>query len=108
MPQITPYIYEGGTLTAALTDQGTAVANATKRIIQAATLVNTTGAPVVCTVIFIDSASASRAKISARPVAAGESYNCPELVGKGILALGKVQASGLGVSFDYTAVDIVG
>lgn len=107
MPSIVPIIFMGGTLTAALTDQGSIVPASHKRIIQSATLVNTTAATVPCTVNFVDAAAGVRPKISARPLIAGESYNCPELIGKGMEALGKVQAMGLGVSFDYTAVDIV-
>jgi hypothetical protein len=77
------------------------------RIIKSATLVNTTGAPVACTVSFVDAAAGVHPKISARSLAAGESYNCPELIGKGLKAGGVVKASGLGVAFDYTATDIV-
>jgi hypothetical protein len=107
MPRIDPYVYEGGTLTGALSDQGTVVAANTKRIIQSAALVNTTAAPVLCTVNFVDGGTGVHPKISARPVAAGETYLCPELIGKGINQLGKIQALGLGVSFDYTAIEIV-
>lgn len=107
MPQIKTFIFDGSTLTAAMTDQGAIVAVNTKRVIQSASLVNTTTAPVPCSVNFVDAGGVARPKISARPVAAGETYNCPELVGKGINALGKVQALGAGVSFDYTAIEIV-
>lgn len=107
MSKISPYIYEGGILGAALADQGVAVAANTKRIIQSAALVNTTAAPVLCSVQLFDEANVGHPKISARPIAPGETYLCPELIGKGLNALGKVQALGAGVSFDYTAVDIV-
>lgn len=107
MPAITPYIYVGGTLTGALTAQGTAVAANTKRIIQSASLVNPTGAPVACSVTILDGSAVSHPKISAKNIPAGDTYNCPELIGKGVEALGVVQALGAGVLFDYTAVDIV-
>lgn len=104
---ISTYIFDGATLTATLDAQGTAVPASTTRIIKSATLVNTTAAPVLCTVSLVDASAVVHPKISARAVAAGESYNCPELVGKGMSAAGQVKASGLGVSFDYTATDIV-
>jgi hypothetical protein len=104
---ITTYIFDGTTLTATLDQQGTTVPANTVRIIKSATLVNTTGAPVLCTVSFVDAAAAVHPKISARAIAAGESYNCPELIGKGLNAAGVIKASGLGVAFDYTATDIV-
>lgn len=102
-----PYVFDGAVLGAALATQGSVVPLSTTRIIRSATLVNTTAAPVVCSVQVLDAAAASHPKISARAIAAGETYNCPELVGKGINAGGALQAMGLGVSFDYTATDIV-
>ena len=107
MPRIDTYIYEGGVLTASLTDQGVAVGANTKRIIQSATLVNKTAGAVQCSVSFIDSGGVERPKISLRPLGINETYLCPELIGKGINQLGKVQALGLGVHFDYTAIEIV-
>jgi hypothetical protein len=103
----TPYIYDGAILGAALASQGTVVPTATSRIIKSASLVNPTAAPVVCSVSVLDAGGASHPKISGRAIAAGETYFCPELVGKGINAGGVVQAMGAGVSFDYTATDIV-
>lgn len=103
----TPYIYDGAVLGAAMANQGTVVPTATARIVKSATLVNSTAAPVVCSVSVLDAGGTLHPKISARPIAAGESYTCPELVGKGINAGGVLQAMGAGVSFDYTATDIV-
>lgn len=107
MTTVTVYIHDGATLTATLDPQGTTVAANTKRVIKSAALVNVTGAPVVCSVAIVDAAAAIHTKISAKPIAAGETYNCPELIGKGMSALSVVKASGLGVLFDYTAAEIV-
>lgn len=107
---ITPYIFEGGVLTAAAATYGTVVPVSTKRIIKSASLINTTAAPVQCSVYLVPSgatASSANIKISLRAIAAGETYSCPELIGKGLNAAGFVQALGLGVTFDYTATDIV-
>lgn len=54
-------------------------------IIDKFTVTNTTGAPVVFTVKLIASggvASASNTVLSAKSIAAGETYTCPELVGQ--------------------------
>ena len=45
--------------------------------------------------------------VSARAIAAGESYPCPELINQGIDAGGFVAASGVGLTFKYTATDFV-
>lgn len=104
------YIYDGAQLTGSAATYGTAVPALTKRIIKSAALCNTTGSPVACTVYLVPSggtAGASNTYISARSIAAGETYNCPELIGEGLNAAGFVQALGLSVTFKYTAVEIV-
>lgn len=107
---ITPYIYDGGLLTAAATTQGTVVGALTRRIIKAASITNTTAATVAATVYLVPSggaAGAGNTSISARSIAPGETYPCPELNGQGLNAAGFVQAMGLGLTFKYTALDIV-
>lgn len=104
---VTPYIYDGAVLTAVATQQGTTVPALTKRIIKAATLVNTTAAPVAGTVNIVAPDATVIPHIPARPIAAGESYPCPELIGKGINPGGLVQALGAGLTFSYTATDFV-
>lgn len=107
---ILAYIFDGAQLTGAAATYGTVVPSLTKRIIKSAALCNTTGAPVSCTVYLIPSggtAGAANTFISARSIAAGETYNCPELIGEGLNAAGFVQALGLNVTFKYTATDIV-
>lgn len=106
----TPYVFDGGALTGAAATQGTTVPALTKRVIKSAKLVNTTGAPIAATVYFVPSggtAGASNTLISAKSIAAGETYNCPELVNEGLNAGGFVQALGNGLTFKYTAIDIV-
>lgn len=110
MPSVTPYVFDGGALTGAAVTQGVAVPALTKRLIKAATLTNTTAAPIAATVYLIPSggtAGATNTYISARPIGAGESYPCPELINQGLNAAGFVQALGNGLTFKYTAVDIV-
>jgi hypothetical protein len=104
---VTPYIYDGGTLTAAATQQGTKVPNLTKRVIKSASLVNTSGAPISGTVNIVTADNTVIPHIFARPIAAGETYPCFELIGKGVNAGGAVQALGLGLVFMYTATDFV-
>lgn len=106
----TVYIADPAQLTGSATTYGTVVAGLAKRVIKSAALTNTTGAPVACTVYLVPSggtAGAANTFISARTVAAGETYNCPELVGKGLNAGGFVQALGLNVTFGYSATDII-
>lgn len=58
-----------------------------KTVIDKFTVTNTTAAPVTITVNLIaaaGSANASNTVISAKSIAAGETYNCPELVGQSL------------------------
>lgn len=107
---VTPYVFDGGALTAAAATQGTAVPALTKRVIKSAALVNTTAAPIAATVYLVPNggaAGATNTMISARPIAPGESYPCPELINQGLNAGGAVQALGNGLTFKYTATDFV-
>lgn len=107
---VTPYIFDGGALTAAAVTQGVAAPLLTKRVIKAATLTNTTAAPVAATVYLVPSGGAAGAAntfISARSIAPGESYPCPELINQGLNPGGFVQALGNGLTFKFTAVDFV-
>lgn len=107
---ISSYIHDGAVLTAAAAVQGAAVGALTRRVITSAALVNTTGAAVQATVYLVPSAGAAGAAntlISARTIAPGETYFCPELVNQGINAGGSVQALGLGLTFKYAAKDII-
>ena len=106
----TVYVFSGAQLTGAAATYGTVVPALTKRVIKSASLTNTTAGAVACSVYLVPSggtAGASNTLISARSIAVGETYNCPELIGKGLDAAGFVQALGLNVTFAYTATEIV-
>lgn len=104
---VTPYVFDGAVLGAAASQQGETVPALTKRVIKSASLVNTTGAPVPGTVALVTAGGTVITHISARPIAAGESYPCPELISKGMNPGGHVQALGDGLTFMYTATDFV-
>lgn len=102
------YIHDGSTLGAAVAVQGTAAPALTKRVIRAAILCNTTGAPIAGTVYLVPSGGApdaTNSMITGRPIAAGETYTCPELVGQGLNPGGTLQASGAGLTLKYSATD---
>jgi hypothetical protein len=103
------YISDPVQLTASAATYGIVVPALTKRVIRSASVTNTTGAPVALTVYLVPlggTAAAANTIISARTIAVGETYNCPELVGKGINAGGFLQALGLNLTLAYTATDI--
>lgn len=107
---VTPYIFDGGLLTAAAANQGTVVPALTRRVVKAATLTNTTGTPIAATVYMVPPAGAagpSNAVISGLSIAAGASYPCPEMINQGLNPAGFIQALGNGLTFKYTAVDFV-
>lgn len=104
------YVYEGGVLAAAAAIQGAAVDALTKRVVTAAALVNTTAGAVAATVYLVPNGAAAGAAnclISARTLAPGETYFCPELINQGLNAGGTVQALGAGLTFKYSAKDII-
>jgi hypothetical protein len=102
-------IVPGTLLGAALTTLHTAPALTRERITNA-TLCNDTAGAVACTVHIVtsgDAAGSKNKKISAYPVSAGETYTCPELIGR-ILEPGDfIQALGNGVALDVSAITIV-
>ena len=97
-------------LTAAATVQGAAVPGLTKRVIVSASVCNTTAGVLALSAHLVPSGGAVAAGnclISARPLAAGETYLCPELINQAVGPGGTVQALGNGLTFKYTAKDIV-
>lgn len=107
---IKTYVHEGAVLGAAATVQGAAVGVLTARVITSAALVNTTAGAVPASVFLVPSGQAPDAThtlISGRVLAPGETYLCPELINKGLNAGGTVQALGAGLTFLYTAKDII-
>lgn len=104
------YVHEGAVLGADTQVEGAVVGNLTKRIITAAALINTTGAAVAASVWLVPSGGnpgAANCLISARSIAPGETYFCPELINQGLNQGGSVQATGAGLTFRYAARDIV-
>lgn len=106
---IANYFFVGGNITAALVTQGDVVAANTKRKITAAVICNKTAVAKTFTVLMVgETAAAAVTIISARTIAPGESYTCPELVGRGMNAGGYIQASAdvTGMDFKYEAFNI--
>lgn len=108
---ISNYFFDGGNVTAAAVTQGTVVPANTRRKITAAIVCNSTAVAKTFTAHVIPSggtAGATNMYISARTIAPGESYTCPELVGRGMNAGGFVQvlADVTGMTFKYEAFDI--
>lgn len=103
------YNFDGVVLAGAAAVQGTTVPALTRRIIRSAVLTNTTGAPISATLYLVPSGGAANAAttvLSARPIAAGETYGCPQIVNAGLNEGGSVYALGVGLSFRFTATDI--
>lgn len=104
----TLYILDGTLLTGSAATYGTAVPANTKRVIRQASLYNGTAAPVQCEVHVIASGgtASDTNRVILRTIGVEETYNCPELVNRGLNAGGFVQALGLNCSFSYTATDV--
>lgn len=82
----------------------------TRAVTKSAQLTNTTAGAVACTVYIVPSggaAGATNTVISARSVAAGETYNCPEMINQVIEAGGTIQALGNGVTLTVSGIEIV-
>ena len=98
-------------LTASAATYYTCPAN-TAAVVQSATLCNTTANARTATIYRVPTggtASATNAIASAVPIGPGESYNCPELIGKVLTAGDTIQAladSATAVSFQVGGVEI--
>lgn len=98
-------IVPGVVLGATLTTLHTAPASTRERICNA-TLVNDTASVITCTVHIVSSggtAGTLNKKISAYPLAPGETYTCPELIGRVLEPGDFIQALGNGAAFDVSA-----
>lgn len=76
-----------------------------KTTIKSASITNTTAGVIAATVYRVPSSGspgAGNTLISARNVAAGETYQCPELINKVLEAGDTLQAFGSGLSFDVS------
>lgn len=81
---------------------------ATSAVIRGASFCNTTAAVVLLTVqLSPRTAAASRILVSARPLAANETYLASELLNKVIEPGGALGGSGLGIQADIAGVEIV-
>lgn len=72
-----------------------------------ATVTNTTAGGLPLTVYRVasgGSAGTGNTVISAKTVSAGETYNCPELIGKVLAAGDFIQATGNGMSLDIAGL----
>lgn len=98
-------IVPGVVLGAAAATYHTAPASTRERICNA-TLTNDTGSVITCTVHIVTSggtAGTLNKKISAYPLAPGETYTCPELLGRVLEPGDTIQALGNGAAFDASA-----
>jgi hypothetical protein len=78
--------------------------------IKSASVSNSTAGVVAVTVYRVKNggtAGAGSMQISARNVAVGETYNCPELINKVLEAGGTIQALGNGLGFDVSGTESV-
>ena len=108
---IANYFFDAANVPVAITTQGEIVPANTKRKITAAVVINTTGVAKTFTVYLVPSggaAAVSNTVISARTIAPGESYTCPELVGRGLNAGGFLQTASdvAGLTFKYESFNI--
>lgn len=93
-------LISGSQLTASAATYYTAPA-ATTTVIKKLNLINTTAAAVACTVYLIPSggsAGATNTLTSARSIAAGETWSCPEAENMVLATGGFIQALGLNVT----------
>lgn len=98
-------IIPGVALTAVAASYYTAPALTRARVTNA-TVTNTTGGAVAFTAYIVaaaGAASAANTKISARTIAPGETYTCPELVNRILEPGDSIQAFGLALSLDVSA-----
>lgn len=104
---ITNYFFDGGNITTAMVMQGDEVATNNKRKITGAVVCNDGGTPKALTVQVVGSGTATPVTvISGLIIGGGESYMCPELVGRGMSAGGYIQAMAdlTGLDFKFEAI----
>lgn len=98
-------IVPGVLLGAALANVHAAPTGTKERIINA-TVTNDTAGVIAVTVHVVtdgDVPAAKNKRISARSIAPGETYTCPELIGRVLEPLDSIHALGNGLSFDVSA-----
>jgi hypothetical protein len=107
---VTPKVLVAGVaLTGSVATYYTTPAGKTTTV-KSASVTNTTAGVVAVTVNRVPSggsATAANTVISARNVAVGETYNCPELINKVLAAGDTLQALGLALSLDVSGAESV-
>lgn len=106
---ISNYLYDGATINAVLETQGDVVPANTKRKLTAAIVTNDSAVAKLLTITMKGSAAGPTiVLINARTIDPGESYLCPELVGRGMNTGGFIQtiADVAGMDFKYEAFNI--
>lgn len=106
---ISNYFFDGGNVSAVLATQGNVVPANIKRKITAAVVCNKTATAKTFTAQITGSATGTAITvISARTIDPGETYNCPELIGRGMNAGGFLQVSAdvSGMDFKFEAFNI--
>lgn len=106
---ILSYFFDGGQVTNVFVVQGDVVPANTKRKISAAIVCNDTAIAKTFNAQIIGSAGGAAINlISGLTINPGESYTCPELVGRGMNAGGYIQVSSDvgGMDFKYEAFNI--
>ena len=78
----------------------------TRAVIKSASIVNTTAGTISATV-SIAGAAAANTLISARPVAAGETYTCPEMINHALGAGDTLQGLGNRLTLMVSRAEIV-
>lgn len=103
------YFFDGGNCTAVMETQGNIVPDNTKRKITAAIICNDSAVSRLFTAQICGSSGQSPiVYIYQRVIDAGESYLCPELVGRGMGPGGYLQVAADvdTMNFKYEAIDI--
>ena len=104
MSTVPSVLVAGVALTAADAVYFTASAG-NRTTVKSASVTNTTAGVVALTVYRVPSGgspASTNTVISARSIAVGETYNCPELVNKVLAPGDTIQAKGLNLSFDVS------
>lgn len=104
------YFYAGGNVPAAFAAAGTVVAANTKRQITSAIVCNDTGAVRLFSARIVGEGGAAAVNlIYSRAIGIGESYLCPELVGRGMNAGGYIEVQGdvTGLDFKFESLEFV-
>ena len=107
MAQAPKRIIQGATLTGSAATYYTVAPNTTT-VIKKLPIVNTTAGAVNCTIYLIPNggtAGSTNTITSARSIAAGETWSCPDAENMVMTAGGQIQALGVGLTIMGSAVE---